>query len=104
MCNNMEHFEIIPQPTSHGSTTHGIYPDPVTGQYIVKQSLRANGSRLGDIIPLAQARIPTPLVPRYGVQADPRLTLGKGLEYGAEFYLDRFFDEELYYFILKNNL
>ena len=66
--------------------------------------MRANGSRLGDIVPLLQARIPTPLVPRYGTQADPKLTSRNSLEYSSEFYLNRFFDKELYYFMLRENL
>ena len=100
----MERFEIIPQPISYRSTTRGICPDPVTGQYVVKRSVRANGSHLGDVVPLVQTRIPAPLVPRYGVQADPKLTSRNSLEYSTEFYLNSFFDKELYYFILKNNL
>jgi len=99
-----ERFEIIPQPTSYGSTSRGICPDPITGLYAVKRSTRANGSRLGDIIPLLQARIPAPLVPRYGAQADPKLTSRNSLEYSTEFHLNRFFDKELYYFISQNNL
>ena len=100
----VEHFEVTPQPTYHGSMTCGICPDPITGQYIVKRSMRANGSHLGDIIPLSQARIPAPLVPWYGIQADPRLTSRNSLEYSTEFYLNHFFDKELYYFMFKNNL
>jgi len=100
----VERFQIVPQPTSYGSTSRGTCPDPVTGQYVVKRSTRANGSRLGDIIPLLQARIPAPLVPRYGVQADPKLTSKNSLEYSTEFYLNRFFDKELYYFMSCNNL
>jgi hypothetical protein len=84
-----EHFEIIQQPTSYGSATRGICPDPITGQYVVKRSIRTNGSRLGDIIPLSQARIPAPLVPRYGVRADPKLTARNSLEYSTEFLLKR---------------
>ena len=99
-----ERFEIIPQPSSYGSTSRGIYPDPITGQYILKRSSRANGSRLGDVVPLLQARIPAPLVARYGVKADVKLTSKNSLEYSTEFYLNRFFDKELYYFILKNEL
>ena len=66
--------------------------------------MRANGSRLGDVVPLLQARIPTPLVPRYGTRADPKLTSRNSLEYSSEFYLNRFFDKELYYFMLRENL
>ena len=99
-----ERFEIIPQPAFYRSPSRGMYPDPITGQYIVKRSTRAIGSRLGDIIPLLQARIPAPLVPRYGVRADPKLTSRNSLEYSAEFYANHFFDKELYYFMLRHNL
>ena len=99
-----ERFDILPQPTFYGSTTRGACPDPITGQYIVKRSTRANKSRLGDVVPLLQARIPAPLVPRYGLKADPKLTLRNSLEYSTEFYLNRFFDKELYYFMLRENL
>jgi hypothetical protein len=71
---------------------------------VVKRSTRASGSRLGDVIPLSQARIPAPLVPRYGVRADPKLTSRNSLEYSTEFHLNSFFDKELYYFMLRDNL
>jgi hypothetical protein len=99
-----ERFEIVPQPTLYTGTTRGMCPDPVTGQYVMKRSTRANGSRLGDVVPLSQARIPAPLVPRYGARADPKLTSTNSLEYSTEFHLNRFFDKELYYFILQNGL
>lgn len=99
-----ERFEIIPQPAFFGSTSRGTHPDPITGQYVVQRSTRANGSRLGDVVPLLQARIPIPLVPRYGVKADPKLTSRNSLEYSTEFYVNRFFDKEVYYFMLRNNL
>ena len=78
--------------------------DPVTGMYVVKRSSRSNGDRIGDIVPLSQTRIAAPLVPRYGLQADPKLTSRNSLEFSTEFYLNSFFDKELYYFILWNNL
>ena len=99
-----ECFEIIPQPAFYGSTSQGMYPDPITTQYIVKCSTRADGSCLGDIIPLLQTQILTPLVPQYGVQADPKLTSRNSLEYSMEFYVNHFFNKELYYFISRNNL
>ena len=99
-----ERFDIVPHPTFYGSTTRGTCPDPITGQYVVKRSTRANGTCLGDVVPLSQARIPAPLVPWYGVRADPKLTSRNSLEYSTEFYLNRFFDKELYYFMLRENL
>ena len=99
-----ERFEIVPQAISCGSALRGACPDPVTGLYVMKRSMRANGSRLGDIIPLLQARIPASVVPRYGVRADPKLTSRNSLEYSTEFHLNSFFDKELYYFMSQNNL
>jgi hypothetical protein len=99
-----ERFEVIPQPISYGSTLRGVCPDPVTGLYVMKRSTRADGSRLGDVVPLLQARIPAPMVPRYGVRADPKLTSRNSLEYSTEFYLNSFFDKELYYLMLQNDM
>jgi len=99
-----ERFDLLPQPTAYGSTSRGYSPDPATGMYVVKRSLRSNGVRLGDVVPLSQARIPAPLIPRYGDRADPKLTAQNSLEFSTEFYLNHFFDKELYYFMLWNNL
>ena len=99
-----ECFEIVPQPISYGSASHRGCPDPVTGLYMMKRSTWANGPCLGDVIPLLQARIPAPMVLQFGVQADPKLMSRNSLEYSTEFYLNSFFDKELYYFMLQNNL
>ena len=99
-----QRFDLIPQPTHYGSTTRGRCPDPVTGMYVTKRSLRSNGARLRDVLPLSQARIPAPLVPRYGDQADPKLAAQNSLEFSTEFHLNHFFDKELYYFMLWHNL
>lgn len=99
-----ERFDIIPQPTCYGSAARGSCPDPVTGMYIMGCSLRSDGTRLGDVVPLSQIRIPSPLVPRYGSRADPKLTAKNSLEYSTEFHLNHFFDKELYYFMLQNDL
>jgi len=99
-----ERFDIIPQPTNFGSATRGRCPDPVTRMYVVKRSSRSNGLRMGDVVPLSQTRIAAPLIPRYGPQADPKLTSRNCLEFSTEFYLNSFFDKELYYFMLQNDL
>ena len=99
-----ERFSIIPQPTHYGSTTRGPCPDPATGMYVVERSVRSDGTRLGDVVPLSQLRIPSPLIPRYGIRADPRLTAQNSSEYSTEFHLNHFFDKELYYFMLQHDL
>jgi len=99
-----ERFDIVPQLTSYGGTTRGRCPDPVTGMYVVKRSSRSNGTRMGGIVPLSQLRIAAPLIPRYGPQANPQLTSRNSLEFSTEFYLNCFFDKELYYFMRHNDL
>ena len=99
-----ERFDPLPQPTYYGSTVRRYCPDPVTGMYVMKRSLRSSGLRLGDVVPLSQARIPAPLIPRYGNRADPKLTAQNSLEFSTEFHLNHFFDKELYYFMLQNDL
>ena len=59
---------------------------------------------MGDIIPLLQTRTAAPLIPRYGPQADPKLTSRNSLEFSTEFYLNSFFEKDLYYFMLQNDL
>jgi hypothetical protein len=76
----------------------------VTGMYVVKRSHRSNGARMGDVIPFSQIRTAAPLIPRYGLQANPKLTSRNSMEFSTEFYLNKFFDKDLYYTMLPNDL
>jgi len=69
--------------------------------YVLKRAQRADGSRMGDIIPLSHIRAPVDLVPRYMRAADIRLTKETSLEYSSEFLLNNFFDKQLYYSLLE---
>jgi hypothetical protein len=97
-------FDIVPQSTNLGSTMHAHCPDPVTGMYVMKRSSQSNSVHMGGVVPLSQIQIAAPLIPKYGAQADPKLTSHNSLEFSTEFYLNDFFDKELYYFMLQNNL
>lgn len=99
-----ERFDVIPQTTHLGSTTRARCPDPVTGMYVMKRSSRSDGTRMGGVVPLSQIQIAAPLIPKYGPQADPKLTSRNSLEFSTEFFLNHFFDKELYYFMLRNDL
>ena len=94
-----EHFDIIPQPTQLGSSSRTRCPDPVTGMYVVKRSSRSNGTCMGGIVPLSQMQIAAPLILKFGPQADLKLTSCNSLEFSTEFFLNHFFDKELYYFM-----
>ena len=69
-----QRFDIVPQLNPLFSARHGPYPDPVTSMYLLKRATRADGSRMGDIIPLGQLRSAIELTPSFGKKADRRLT------------------------------
>jgi hypothetical protein len=98
----VQRFDIVPQYASLATTNaRGIYPDPVTKMYIVKRSLRADGSRMGDVIPVTNLRASADLIPLFRNQADKRLTKENNLECNQEFLLNKFFDPNLFYSIEK---
>lgn len=75
----------------------GSYPDPVTSMYVVKHATWANGTPIGGIVPLHEIRALANLVPRFGDKADQRLTTANSLTYSTEFWLNKYFDKEIFY-------
>ena len=57
---------------------------------------RSDGSLLGDVIPLENVRTLINLVPRFG-KAERRLTKENLLECSEEFWLNHYFEKELFY-------
>jgi hypothetical protein len=95
-----QRFDIIPQlpPTGQGqSNEKGPYPEPSTGMHLLKRARRTDGSIMGDIVPLAQLRTLVDLVPRFGKQANRQLSKETVLEYSSEFWLNKYFEKELFY-------
>jgi len=69
-------FEIVPQflPTGLGqSNEKDPYPEPSTGMHLLKRARQADGSIMGDIVPLAQLQTLVDLVLRFGKQANRQL-------------------------------
>lgn len=56
---------------------------------------------MGDIIPLSGVRALVQLVPRFGPKADRRFHKTNSLDYAGEFFLDKYFDKDLF-FALNN--
>lgn len=91
-------YDIVKQPNPHNtSLVHGIYPEPNTGLYLLKKSTWANGKWLGDIVPLDQIRAVVDVTPRFGAKANHRLTCLSSLAYSTEFWLNKYFDKELFF-------
>ena len=64
--------------------------------YLLKHARRSDGSLLGDVIPLENVRTLINLVPRFG-KAERRLTKENLLECSEEFWLNHYFEKELFY-------
>ncbi|KAH9009862.1 hypothetical protein EDB85DRAFT_2162199 [Lactarius pseudohatsudake] len=93
----VQRFDIVPQPNPVAPAHRGVYPHPSTGMYLLKRARRNDGAIMGDVVPLAQLRALVNLVPRFGEEADKRLTKETALEYSSEFWLNKYFDKELFY-------
>jgi hypothetical protein len=93
-----QRFDIIPQLTSVPPARANI-PDPITGLYVFKRALRADKTRIGDIIPLSHCRAPVQLVPRFGDYADARLTSSNSMEWSREFFLNAYFDKDIFQYL-----
>ena len=95
-----QHFDIVPQlpPTGQGqSNQKGLYLEPSTGIHLLKRAHRSDGSIMGDVIPLAQLQTLVDLVPWFGKQVNKQLAKETVLEYSSEFWLNKYFEKELFY-------
>lgn len=71
--------------------------EPTSGMYILKRAKRHDGTILGDVVPLAHVRALVSLVPRFGKEAEKRLTKESSLEHSLEFRLNKYFNKEFFY-------
>ena len=97
----VQRFDIVPQALDNSNTSRGSCRESSTNMYVLKRSCRADGTRMGDIIPLSHIRAAVDLVPRFMNAADSHLTKESSLEYSSEFLLNNFFDKQLYYSLLE---
>ncbi|KAF8868047.1 hypothetical protein BD779DRAFT_1482456 [Infundibulicybe gibba] len=96
----VQHFNIIPQvnPVFSGSRTRwGRFPKPSTGLYLLKRAKNADQSLRGSIVPLETICAHVELTLRLGKEADRHLTKQTSLAYSSEFWLDKYFNKELFF-------
>lgn len=93
-----QRFDVIPQSATT-SATRTVIPDPITGLYVLKRALRSDLTRVGDIIPLSHCRMAVQLVPRFGAKADNRLTCTTSMEKSREFFLNGYFDKDIFQYL-----
>lgn len=70
--------------------------DPTTEMHILKRARHADGSPVGNIVPLRQLRAFVSVIPRLGDVADPRLTKATSMHYSQSFFLNKYFDKNFY--------
>lgn len=83
-------------PGISGSLRKGIYPEPDSSLFLLRRAMRANNTPIGDIMPLQQMRALADLVPNFGTGANRRLTHTNSFHYCSEYWLNKYFDKELY--------
>lgn len=90
-------YDIIPQRDPANHPRQGVFPDPNTGLFLLKRATRSDGELVGDIIPLDQLRSLVDLEPRFGEKANSQLTNANSLSFATEFWLNKYFNKELFY-------
>ncbi|KAG2134508.1 hypothetical protein DEU56DRAFT_913696 [Suillus clintonianus] len=70
--------------------------ESATQLHLLKRAKRSNGTRIGDVIPVTQLRAPVNVVPRFGASADPRLTQYNSMEHASEFWLNKYWDKNIF--------
>ncbi|KAF8868601.1 hypothetical protein BD779DRAFT_1481169 [Infundibulicybe gibba] len=96
----VQHFDIVPQTTRAfpgTRTSRGRFPEPSTGLYVLKRAKHANKVAKGSVICLDTVRAHIELTPWFGDKANPHLTKQTSAGYSSEFWLDKYFDKELFY-------
>lgn len=91
-------YDIVPQPNPNDRTKRGIYPHPVTGLFLLQKAMWSGSDSdvKGDIVPLDQIRTLVDVSPRFGQVAPKELTKGTSVAKSKEFWLNKYFDKELF--------
>jgi hypothetical protein len=85
------------------SATRAHYPEPSSSLYVLRRAKRSDGSKIGDVVPLHQLRALLDLVPRFHEAAARSLTATNSSTYSAEFFLNKYFDKELFWALTSNS-
>ena len=95
----VQQFDIIPHvnaTVSGSKSIKGPYPDLISGLFALKWSKQSNGVLMNDVVPLDQIRTLVDLIPHFGKDAHQGLTKENSLSYSSEFWLNKYFNKELF--------
>ena len=92
----VQHFDAMPQfnPATQSVTQ---CPESASSLYALKRAQQADNSLLGDIVPIHQLCSLVSLIPRFGEKADSRLNKSNNLFYSNEFWLNKYFNKEMFF-------
>ncbi|KZS88527.1 hypothetical protein SISNIDRAFT_417979 [Sistotremastrum niveocremeum HHB9708] len=93
----MERFDVVPQIQPDRRSLR--QPHRVSGMFVLQRAIRSNGSRMGGIVNLSVIRRPAYLIPRFGKNADHRLTCSTSLELSTQFFLNKYTDKHIFHLL-----
>ena len=87
----VQRFHVTLPPAGHTMDA------AATGLHILKRVMRNNGERVGDVLPLSHIRCPVHLILHFGKTANPCLTTHTNYELSSEFWLNCYWNKQIYY-------
>lgn len=87
----VQHFHVTPPPAGHMTDA------AATGLHTLKCAMRNNEEQIGDVLPLSHIRSPVHLIPCFGKTANPRITTHTSYELYSKFWLNRYWNTQIYY-------
>ena len=92
-----QHFDVVPHLNPKYSAHAGSFLESATSMFALKWAVLAGGAPLGDTVPVLQLHALADLIPRFGAQIDPHLTKQTSFAYSTEFWLNKYFNKQMYY-------
>ena len=77
------------------------FPDYSSGCFVLKRARRVDGTPFGDIIPVSQFRSLVDICPRYRSTPHASLTRSSSQYHSDEFFLNKYFNKELFFTLDK---
>ena len=86
----VQRFNTTPRSGPHNTCA-------VMGMHMLKRAVRANGQRIGEVIPLTLIHSGAHLIPNFGPEAHLRLTKHSSYEFSSEFWLNKYWSKETFF-------
>ena len=84
-------FHVTSPPAGHTTDV------AATGLHVLKHAMKNNGERIGDVLPLSHICSPVHLIPHFGKTASPCLTTHTSYKLSSEFWLNHYWNKQIYY-------